>query len=374
MKIKAAITWAKDAPFSIEDVELCNICADEVLVELVGTGICHTDLAIVHQVFPLPLPYILGHEGAGTVVQVGSEVTDLAVGDRVVLTFESCGSCGQCTSDHPAYCEHYAQRNYGRFRPDGTPYVIAANGEGVPARYLGQSAFATHVVATSRNAVKVTAEVELPLLCGMGCGFMTGAAAVQSLGDVGPGNSLVVTGAGALGFAAMFMAVERGFDQVIMVDRVASRLALALSLGATAAINTAEADLGAALEELGGVDHCIDTTGVGAVVEAAASALKRLGSITLLGASAQRTATLDLVSLIQGKQIRGQIFGDADPQRIIPQLVDLYRAGRFPVDKLIRFYPFADINVAAADAASGATIKPVILFDPQAASYPPGQG
>lgn len=362
MQIQAALTRHKDARFSIETVELAAIEADEILVELAGTGICHTDLAIVHQQFPLPLPYVLGHEGAGTVVATGPDVRGLAPGDRVVLTFESCGGCGECATGHPAYCDHYAARNYGRVRTDGRAFVTDADGRPIAGRYLGQSSFATHVIATPRNAVKVDDDLPTPILCGLGCGFMTGASAVNNVDRLSSDSIVVVSGAGAVGFAAMFAALNRGCKRVVMVDRVAARLRLASELGASQVIDTAVDDLAVRLKALGGVDLAIDTTGVGPVIEQVVGAMNRLGRTILLGASASRQATIDMVGLIQGKTVGGQIFGDADPHTVIPELIAQYRAGRFPIDRLIRTYPFAQINEAAADAQSGVTIKPVLLF------------
>jgi aryl-alcohol dehydrogenase len=362
MRIQAAITRAKDAPFTIEPVDLAAIRPSEVLVRLIGTGICHTDLAIVHQHFPVPLPFVLGHEGAGVVIQAGAEVHALATSDRVVLTFESCGTCSSCSASHPAYCEQYAALNYGRARADGTSYFTDAQGIAIAGRFLGQSSFSTHVIATPRNAVKVPADIPLEMVCGMGCGFMTGASAVMGLERLRPDSTFAVLGAGALGFAAMFTARIRGCRRIIMIDRHQTRLALARELGATEVIDTTHDDLATRLTELGGIDFCIDTTGFAPVVESAARALKRLGTLVLLGGSPQRVAAIDIVALLQGKTLRGEIFGDADPHRVLPQLLDWYRNGQFPVDRLIRTYPFAQINAAAADAASGVTIKPVLLF------------
>lgn len=362
MKVRAAITRAKDAPFSIEPMELADIQPGEVLVKLVGTGICHTDLAIVHQQFPIALPFVLGHEGAGIVVKAGVDVHALSAGDHVVLTFESCGACGSCRSSHPAYCDNYPALNYGRTRPDGTPYFTDSDGTAIAGRYLGQSSFATHVIATPRNAVKVRDDIPLEMTCGLGCGFMTGAAAVMGLERLRPESTFAVLGTGALGFAALFTARIRGCRNLVVIDRHESRLALARELGATAVINTSNSDLAARLAELGGVDFCIDTTGFAPVIEPAIKALKRRGTLVLLGGSPQRVASIDVVALLQGKTLRGEIFGDADPHRIIPQLLDWYRAGQFPIDRLIRTYPFEQINAAAADAAAGVTVKPVLLF------------
>lgn len=362
MRIQAALARSKDAPFSIESLNLAPIRVGEILVKLTGTGICHTDLAIVHQHFPLPLPYVLGHEGAGVVAGVAADVSDLEVGDHVVLSFESCGTCGTCHSGHPAYCEQYATRNYGRARLDESPFFVDESGTPIAGRFLGQSSFATHVIATARNTIKVRPDIPLHMLCGMGCGFMTGASAVMKLEPFRHTDTFAVLGTGALGFAAMFAARIRGYERIVMVDKVGSRLQLARELGATETIDTSYEDLGGRLAALGGVDCCIDTTGSAPVVSAAVRALKRRGTIVLLGGSPNRLAEIDLMSLIQGKQMRGEIFGDADPHYLIPQLIQEYRDGRFPVDRLIRTYPFRAINEAAADAASGATIKPVLLF------------
>jgi aryl-alcohol dehydrogenase len=362
MRIQAAVTRAKDAPFTIEPMDLAAIRPSEVLVRLVGSGICHTDLAIVHQHFPVPLPLVLGHEGAGIVAEVGAEVRSLAAGDRVVLTFESCGRCSSCESSHPAYCDHFAALNYGRTRPDGTPYFTDAHGTAIAGRCLGQSSFATYVIATPRNAVKVPADIPLEMVCGLGCGFMTGASAVMGLERLRADSTFAVLGAGALGFAAMFAARARGCKRIVMVDRHQTRLALARKLGSSEVIDTTHEDLETRLSELGGIDFCIDTTGFAPVVETAVKALKRLGTLVLLGGSPQRVAAIDIVALLQGKTLRGEIFGDADPHRVLAELFDWYRSGRFPVDRLIRTYAFDQINVAAADAASGATIKPVLLF------------
>lgn len=362
MKIKAAVTRAKDAPFSIEPMELAEIQPGEVLVKLVGTGICHTDLAIVHQQFPVDLPFVLGHEGAGVVVKAGADVRSLQAGDHVVLTFESCGHCGSCTANHPAYCDHYPTLNYSRTRPDQTPFFTDADGVGIAGRFLGQSSFATHVIATPRNAVKIAGDIPLQMTCGLGCGFMTGASAVMGLDRLQPESTFAVLGTGALGFAALFAARIRGCRNVVVIDRHESRLALAKELGANVIINTSEKDLATCLAEIGGIDFCVDTTGFAPVVEPAIKSLKRRGTLILLGGSPQRLASIDIVALLQGKTLQGQIFGDADPHRVIPQLLDWYRSGQFPVDRLIQTYPFAEINAAAADAASGKTVKPVLLF------------
>jgi aryl-alcohol dehydrogenase len=362
MRIQAAVTRAKGAPFTIEPMDLAAIRPSEVLVRLVGSGICHTDLAIVHQHFPVPLPLVLGHEGAGIVAEVGAEVRSLAAGDRVVLTFESCGRCSSCESSHPAYCDHFVALNYGRTRPDGTPYFTDAHGTAIAGRCLGQSSFATYVIATPRNAVKVPADIPLEMVCGLGCGFMTGASAVMGLERLRADSTFTVLGAGALGFAAMFAARARGCKRIVMVDRHQTRLALARELGSSEVIDTTHEDLETRLSELGGIDFCIDTTGFAPVVETAVKVLKRLGTLVLLGGSPQRVAAIDIVALLQGKTLRGEIFGDADPHRVLAELFDWYRSGRFPVDQLIRTYAFDQINVAAADAASGATIKPVLLF------------
>jgi len=362
MEIKAAVVRAPHAKFSLEKVRLDAPRDHEVLVELVATGICHTDLAIVEQLLPLPLPYVLGHEGAGVVVETGRAVTGLAKGDHVVLTFGSCGECRDCNTGHPAYCKAFAASNFAGRRADGSATIVDTAGEPINAAFFGQSSFATHAIAPARNAIKVRRDAPLRLLGPLGCGLMTGAGTVINVLKPRSDMTFAIFGTGALGFAALLAARMIGCQRIVAVDRVGSRLELARELGATETIDTSQTDLAAGLAAVGGVDRALDTTGVPKVIEAAFGALNACGELALVGASSDRTVSLDVMPIISGRVLRGVTEGDADPQRFIPFLVDEFLSGAFPIDRLTGCYPFERINEAVADGLSGKTIKPVVEF------------
>lgn len=260
MKIKAAVAREIHGALTVEDVELAEPREDEVLVRLVATGICHTDLAIVDQIMPLPLPFVLGHEGAGIVERVGSAVSGIAPGDHVVLAFDTCGACAPYSDDHPAYCQQYPLLNFFGRRPDGSVTIADAAGEPLNANFFGQSSFATHAIAHPRNTVKVRGDAPLELLGPLGCGLSTGAGTVLNVLKPGPDMTIAVFGTGAVGMAALMAAKLMGAGRIIAVDRVASRLALARELGATDTIDTSSQDLGEALAVLGGIERGVDTT------------------------------------------------------------------------------------------------------------------
>jgi aryl-alcohol dehydrogenase len=362
MDIRAAVVRAPRAEFSVEKVRLDAPRDHEVLVELVATGICHTDIAIVEQLLPLPLPYVLGHEGAGVVLETGRAVTGLAKGDHVVLTFGSCGDCRDCNAGHPAYCKGFPAANFAGRRADGSATIVDAGGQPLNAAFFGQSSFATHAIAPARNAIKVRRDAPLRLLGPLGCGLMTGAGTVLNVLKPGPDATFAIFGSGALGFAALLAARISGCRRIVAVDRVRSRLDLARELGATETIDTSETDLAAALAAVGGIDRALDTTGVPKIIEAAAGALKPCGELALVGASHERSITLDVMSILSGRVIRGVTEGDSDPARFIPYLVDQFMSGAFPIDRLVGFYPFERINDAVKAGLSGHTIKPVIEF------------
>jgi aryl-alcohol dehydrogenase len=333
-----------------------------VLVKLTATGICHTDVAIVEQILPLPLPYILGHEGAGVVVEVGNAVSNVAPGDHVVLTFGSCGNCRQCTCGHPAYCSSQPLLNFAGRRSDGSATVHNNRGEPVNASFFGQSSFATHSIAPFRNVIKVRRDAPLEFLGPLGCGLMTGAGSVLNVLKPAADSTFVIFGTGALGFAALFAAKLIGCKRIVAVDRVKSRLDLARALGATEVIDTSSTDLDEALAEIGGADHALDTTGVPKVLEAAVRALNPCGQLALVGASTERRMSTDIMHMISGRVIRGVVEGDANPPEFIPYLVDKFLEGDFPIDKVSALYPFERINTAVADGVSGKTIKPIVVY------------
>jgi len=362
MDIRAAVDRAAGEDFSLETLRLDDPRDDEVVVELVATGVCHTDITGRDGRLPTPFPCVLGHEGAGRILEVGAQVTDLRPGDPVVLSFSSCGTCAHCAGGHVAYCETFPALNFSGSRPDGSPVLHDAAGEIVHGAFFGQSSFATHALAQRRNVVKVSQEVPLELLGPLGCGFQTGAGAMINVLRPARDSTVAIFGAGAVGFAALLAAWLLGCRRIVAVDRVASRLELARELGATHVVDTDRDSLAEALAEFGPIDVAIETTGVPALVEALVPALGVRGRCALVGVSANTGVSPDLRHLSGGRVLTGVREGDSNPQVFIPELVEHIRRGAFPVDRLIRFYPLSEINQAIADAKSGLAVKPVLRF------------
>lgn len=363
---RAAVLRGSDQPFAIEPVWLDAPRGDEVLVRLIATGVCHTDMVMRDQHLPTPQPVVLGHEGAGIVEKVGADVVHLAPGDHVVLTFNSCGTCPSCADDAPAYCHDFFPRNFMGTRPDGTTPICGSDGR-IHGNIFGQSSFATHAIARGRNSVKVSKDAPLELLGPLGCGVMTGAGAVMNALDVQPAHAIAVFGTGAVGLSAIMAAKAVGAHPIIAVDINKARLQLALELGATFAFDATADDLAdTILHATGGIglDYALDTTARTPILQTAASLLAPRGTLGLVGASAPgEKITLETVSLMSGgRTVRGIVEGDADPHSFIPQLVSLYLDGRFPFDRLVEFFPFERINDAIAAGESGQVVKPILLI------------
>ena len=357
---RAAVLRAGDAPYMIENVEVRAIGGIEVLVRIVGVGMCHTDVLPRTAGFPAAMPLIPGHEGSGIVEQVGPDVTALAVGDHVVLSFDSCGSCSNCLAGQPAYCDEFMLRNLFGRELDGTATVTDADGQPVGARWFGQSSFATYAIATERNAVKVDPSLPLELLGPLGCGIQTGAGSVLCAMDVQPGTTIAVFGAGAVGLSAVMAAKVAGATTIIAVDLQQHRLELATELGATHVIDGAT-DAGAQIMAItgGGVQYAFDTTGVPAVMLGAIRATRMTGTVGFVGV---QTGTLELASFDYiGKTIINILEGSADPQVFIPRMIALWQAGRFPFDRLIEKFPLDQINEAEQSSLAGGAIKPVLI-------------
>jgi aryl-alcohol dehydrogenase len=365
MSVTAAVTEVGGAPFALREVELDDLRPDEVLVEIAACGVCHTDLSLRDQLFPSPLPIVLGHEGAGVVAAVGDRVTRVAPGDRVTLTYNSCGGCRNCLSGVPAHCYEHAERNFGSQRTDGTT-AITLDGARVASHFFGQSSFATHAVAVERTVLPIADDVPFELVAPFGCGVQTGAGTVMNVFRPQAGTALAVFGAGCVGMSAVMAGRIVGCAQVIAVDLVQSRLDLALELGATHAINAGEQDPVAAIQEItgGGAEFSLDATGVPAVLRQAVECTRPLGTTAIVGSPAPGSELpLDIIAMIiTGRTVVGVAEGRSLPQVFIPRLLDLWRQGRFPVDRIIETFPFAQINEAADAAHSGAVIKPVLTM------------
>ncbi|OMG69565.1 NAD(P)-dependent alcohol dehydrogenase [Burkholderia ubonensis] len=365
--IVAAVTRTKGAPFVLEPARLRAPVDDEVLVRIVAAGMCHTDLIIRDQYYPVPLPAVLGHEGAGIVEAVGPRVGSLAPGDHVVLTYGHCGHCATCDAGHPSYCADFYAQNFGGCGHDGQCAITTPDGTPIHDHFFSQSSFATFALTRERSAIKVPRHAPLRLLGPLGCGIQTGAGAVIHSLKVAPGSRFLVLGAGAVGMSAVLAARLSGAATIIAVDIVPGRLALAREIGATHALDSRESGWVDAVRAItgGGAGFALETTGRPEMLAQGVSALAPLGVLGVVGASRQHTkAAFDLNDLmIAGKRIQGICEGDSVPRRFIPELVQLHLQGRFAFDKLVKFYPFADINRAAADSEAGTTLKPILLID-----------
>jgi aryl-alcohol dehydrogenase len=363
MKVTAAVSYGPQQAFDIVELELAPHQAGEVLVGLVASGVCHTDL-VTKAMFAAEVgPMVLGHEGSGVVEQVGSDVVGIEIGDHVVLSFDSCGRCACCAQGKPTYCSRFAELNMPGLRADGSP-TLTFNGATVLGSFFGQSSFASHVLARPSNIVVVDRTVDLAAIAPLGCGVQTGAGAVLNVLRPDSKASFVVFGAGGVGLAAVMAAKAIGVETIIAVDLVAERRDMAIGLGATAVVDPADGDVTGAIQSLtgGGATHALDTTAVPAIIAQALKALRSLGTLAVVGLG-QAEVTIDVLDLLGGgKTVRGCVEGDAIPQEFVPQLIDMYRSGRFPLDNLITRYPFDQLNQAVADTVAGTTVKPVLLF------------
>lgn len=366
MRIIAAVARAPHQPLTIETLDLAEPRVDEVLVRLVATGICHTDIAMRDQAFPVPQPIVLGHEGAGIVERVGSTVTKVLPGDHVLMSYNSCGTCRSCLAHATSYCYDFFGRNFGGSRPDGSS-PLSLDGASIHGNFFGQSSFATRALCNSRNVVKVPSELPLQKLGPLACGVQTGAGAVLNGLRVPAGASFAVFGSGSVGLSAVLAARVAGATRIIAVDRLDTRLELAREFGATDVVDVTTTDpIRAVMEITGdGAAFTLDTTGTPAVIRQAVECLAPRGRCAILGASPVGTeVSLDVLHLMTaGRRIQGTVEGDSAPDVFIPVLLELFGQGRFPFDRMLRFYPFEQINEAMADSEAGRAVKPVLVFE-----------
>jgi aryl-alcohol dehydrogenase len=310
---------------------------------------------------------VLGHEGAGVVEQVGAQVSDFHVGDKVVLSFDSCGTCPPCRAGKVVYCQHWIALNLlGGSRLDGSATVSRA-GSQLHGHFFGQSSFATHALVSARSAVKVDDDLDLAQLAPLGCSVQTGVGAVLNVARPEPGSTVVIFGAGGVGLVAVMAAMLTPAARIVAVDVNTARLELASELGATDAINPADGDPVSALMELtrgDGAQCAIETSGRLSVLDQAISSLSSAGTCVVIGAPPLGSQIgVDVPNLLgRGIRLVGTNQGDSNPRQFIPRLIELHRQDRLPFGKLTRPYDFDQINVAALDAAEGRSIKPVMIL------------
>jgi aryl-alcohol dehydrogenase len=362
MEIKAAVVFEKSGNFNVEQLELSDPNDDEVLVRIVGSGICHTDLGARDQHLPIPLPSVFGHEGSGVVEQVGARVAKVKPGDHVVLTWDCCGTCSSCKAGRDSYCLNFFLHNFNGARADGTT-TLRKDDQVIHGSFFCQSSFADFALANERNVVKVREDVPLEILGPLGCGVQTGAGAVMNTLQPRPGASIAIFGVGTVGMSAVLGALVCGCTTIIAVDINPDRLETAKELGATHTVNSGEVDPVEAILDItgGGAEFTLECVGNPKVLRQAVDALPRCGVCGLLGVVPPGTEVgLDMDAIMNGRTVRGIIEGDSIPDLFIPRLIELFSQGRFPFDRLITFYPFDEINNAVEDMEKGRVIKPVL--------------
>jgi aryl-alcohol dehydrogenase len=361
MRTTVAVVNEQGGDFALEDVELEGPRADEVLVRIVATGLCHTDITMRGFLPAEMFPNVFGHEGTGLVEEVGPDVTGIEVGDHIVMSFRSCGSCAKCTAGLVGYCDSNLVLNYMGLRMDGST-TYTRDGAPVFGSFFGQSSLAKHAIAYADNCVVVDRSLDLTRLAPYGCGFQTGAGTVLNVLRPGVEDSLVVFGVGAVGLAAIAAAKHAGVGTLVAVDPLAARREIAARYGAAGidpeddVVEQVKAATG------GGASYAIDTTAIPAVVKQAQQSLGVRGTLVALGLGPEEYV-LDAIDLLQnGKTVLGSVEGDSDPQEMVPRLIAMNTAGDFDVDDLVTTYPFTEINSAVADVLAGKVVKPVLVW------------
>lgn len=361
--IKAAVTKSAGTPFVMCPVVLDEPKAGEMLVKVVASGVCHTDELGMLGVLPTQLPAVLGHEGAGIVEKVGEGVTEFKPGDRVGFSFAFCGKCENCLKGMYSSCLQMNQINFGGILPEGTSRLSTEEGDNL-SMFFGQSSFAEYAVVDSRCAVKVEYDdVDLAIVAPLGCGIQTGAGTV--INNLKPefGSSIAVYGCGTVGMSAIMAARVAGCSKIIAVGGNAESLKLALEIGATHTINRREVtDIEAEVRKIvpAGTNYAVDTSGNENFIRTALHALAPHGELAIVGVSPKMEIDMFGELMADGKCIKGVIEGDAIPKLFIPQMIEYYRQGRFPIDKIMKFYTFDQINEALEDSHNGKTIKSVV--------------
>jgi aryl-alcohol dehydrogenase len=334
-----------------------------VLVKMVSASICHTDIGGIQGHFTsLGLPVVLGHEGAGIVMEVGDRVSKVKPGDHVVISVVvHCGRCGNCRERRYYGCERFNEIAFGGGMPDGGSR-LSRNGNRV-SHFFAQSSFANYSVVPETIVVPISTNVQLEKMSPLSCGVQTGCGAVMN-GGVTPGSSIAIFGCGGVGLSAVMAARVIGASEIFAVDVSKERLSLAESLGATQTINGGEVDPSNEIKDATsgeGVDFSLECVGRQQTIDLAIKSAREFGTIILVGVPPPGTK-LDFHSIFH-RNVRGCIAGYANSDTFIPYLLKLHEQGRLPFDQLSpKSYSFDQINVAIKDMQDGTIVKPLLKF------------
>ena len=361
----AAVLHQINEPLSIDNVRLDPPGPGEVLIKVEAAGICHTDQHYMSGDLSCLLPAVVGHEGAGRIEAVGSEVTRFSPGQRVCMTWRPrCGECRYCVTGQPAMCERAVVQSTRGGLLDGTSRL---HGRSTTIHHLlGVSCFAQYAVVSERAVVAVPEDIPAEIAAIAGCAVITGVGAVLTVIGACAGRSIAIFGAGGVGLSAVMGAKLSGAGHIIVIDVVPDRLEMARTLGATAVINAAEVDPGTELASLvpGGLDFAIEAVGRADTLVAAFVCLRPRGTVVAVGLGRQdAVVTIPLNQLVQReKRVLGSLYGSSNPTVDLPRLFDLYRAGQLPLEMLLgRRYRLDQVNQAYADLATGSVGRGVLL-------------
>ena len=375
MKIKAAVLqamgaalpYAESRPLHIEEIDLAPPGPDEVLIKIAAAGLCHSDLSVINGDRPRPMPMALGHEASGVVEELGAGVTDLKVGDHVVVVFvPSCGHCAPCAEGRPALCEPGAAANGAGTLLSGERR-LTRGGEALN-HHLGCSVFAEYATVSRRSVVKIDRGVPLDEAALFGCAVLTGVGAVVNTAQVRVGASVAVIGLGGVGLAALIGAHAAGARQIIAIDLADDKLEQARLLGATHTVNAGQDDAAEQIRALssGGVEFAFEFAGSIRALDLAYRITRR-GGMTVTAGLPPSTALwpLPAVSLVaEERTLKGSYIGTCVPSRDIPRYVDLYAQGRLPVNKLLTGrLKLDEINHGFDLLHEGKAIRQVVVFD-----------
>jgi aryl-alcohol dehydrogenase len=362
----AAVVREAGAPFELRRLGLDEPRADELAVRVEAVGICHTDVSVAEGKFGTPFPIVVGHEGTGVVEAAGAEVEDFAVGDRVVLSFDWCGHCRNCTDGRPTSCYENWPRNFGGGRLDGST-SLELDGAPVHSHFNAQSSFSEHLICPAHAAIRIESDIPAKLLAPLGCAVQTGAGAVLNSLRPGPRDGIAIFGLGAVGLSAVMGAAIVGCETVIAVDPNPERRALAAELGATHVVDPAAEDPVEAIRALApdGLQFTLEMSGVPAVLQQAISALAPGGTCGLVGAPPVGTRfPLDVHEILSfGRRLQGIVLGDTVPGRFLPELVAYWEEGKLPLERLIETFRFTEIEAAVEAARSGRVVKAVMEIE-----------
>lgn len=377
MKTQAAVLYqmeqpapyAKSQPLVIEELDLTGPGPGEVLVEIVGAGLCHSDLSVMDGSRPRVMPMVMGHEASGIVRDTGPGVHDLQAGDHVVFSFVPvCGHCVPCAVGRPALCENGAAANTAGTLLAGNRHFKNPAGQALN-HHLGVSAFSQYTVAAQESLVKISPEVPLEKAVLFGCAVMTGVGAVVNTARVEPGTSVAVFGMGGVGLSAVMGARAAGAHPIIAVDLLENKLELARKVGASHTVNARDDDPVQAVKEVagGGAHYTFESVGNEQVLIQAYQATRRGGTTVTIGLPhPSKQFSISAVSMVgEERTVKGSYMGSAVPRRDIPRFIALYQAGLLPVDLLLtRTIALDEVNTAFDALAKGEAVRQVIQFRP----------